>query len=123
MKKLMLIAAFAGLGILVNAQDTNLGKPVSTFVIQEDGSILIEGDDKQESISLNGETLIIKGNNMVVHAAGNADNIIVEGDGCQIVIDSTNKIEITGSKSYVYYRKGEPDAEVSKGSAIQKIDS
>ena len=77
----------------------------------------------KESISLNGETLIIKGNNMVVHAAGNADNIIVEGDGCQIVIDSTNKIEITGSKSYVYYRKGEPDAEVSKGSAIQKIDS
>lgn len=125
MKKLLLSVAFIGLGVLGFAQEEaqKVQKEVVEVAAQQDGSIVIEGSDKEESVSLNGEKLVVKGNNIVVHGAGDASEVIVEGDGCQVVVDSSEKIDIKGSKSYVYYRKGEPKTNVSDGSAVQKIDS
>ena len=125
MKKLLLSAAFIGLGVLGFAQEEaeKVQKEVVEVAAQQDGSIVIEGSDKEESVSLNGEKLVVKGNNIVVHGAGDASEVIVEGDNCQVVVDSSAKIDIKGSKSFVYYRKGEPETNVSDGSAVQKIDS
>lgn len=125
MKKLLLSVSLVGLGVMGFAQDEmkKVEKEVVEVAAQPDGSIVIEGDNKEESVSLNGEKLIVKGNNIVVHGAGDASEVIVEGDGCQVVVDSSKKIDIKGSKSYVYYRKGEPKTNVSGGSAVQKIDS
>lgn len=126
MKKVILSLFIAGAGILVNAQEDETAVETldvaKTESAQQDGTIVIEGDGKEESISLNGETLVVKGDNIVVHASGNAEKIVVEGNGCQIVVDETALIEINGTKSYVYYRNGEPQSKVSEGSAIQKIE-
>lgn len=124
MKKLFLTVTLVGLGAMGFAQDetAKTQKEVVEVAAQPDGSIVIEGDNKEESVSLNGEKLIVKGNNVVVHAAGNASEIIVEGDGCQVVVDSSENIDIEGTKSFVYYRQGEPKTNVSDGSAVQKIE-
>ncbi|MDO5656409.1 MAG: DUF3060 domain-containing protein [Flavobacteriaceae bacterium] len=128
MKKLILSVVFASIGIIGLAQDGTTIKSATdsqvTAVAKESqpAEIVISGNDKEESISLNGETLIVKGDNIVVHAAGEAEKVVVEGNNCQIVIDETKFIEIKGEKSYVYFRKGDPKSDVSDGSAIQKIE-
>lgn len=130
MKKVILSLIIAGSGVTLQAQEETAAKTTDAKVEmqasqaapQQENVVVIEGDGKEESVSLDGGTLIVKGNDIVVHASGQADKIVVEGNGCQVVVDETTAIEIKGEKSYVYYRKGEPQATVSDGSAIQKID-
>ncbi len=96
MKKLLLSVSLVGLGVMGFAQDEmkKVEKEAVEVVAQPDGSIVIEGDNKEESVSLNGEKLIVKGNNIVVHGVDRFGN-----------------------------RTGEPDVNVSKNSGVQKIDS
>ncbi|MGI9526877.1 MAG: DUF3060 domain-containing protein [Weeksellaceae bacterium] len=124
MRKLFLSLAMVSIGALTYAQEQSLDAIEQEVVtpVQQGEDVVIEGNDLEESVSLNGEALVVKGNNVIVHAAGNASKVTVEGNDCQVVVDSTQKIEIKGSNSYVYYREGEPEASVSDGSAVQKID-
>ena len=130
MKKLIISSVLSFAGIIAFAQEKKLQKTeksAKTEIVQsepktQENTIVVEGEGKEEAVSLNGETLIVKGNNNIVHAAGDAAKIVVEGNGSQVVVDSTKEIEIEGTKSYVYYRKGEPTTKVSNGSAVQKLD-
>lgn len=124
MKKLFLSLAVVALGSWSYAQEDTQEAPVQEVLTpaQQGEDVVIEGNDLEESVSLNGEALVVRGDNVIVHAAGNAAKVTVEGNGCQVVVDSTALIEINGKNSYVYYREGEPETKVSEGSAVQKID-
>lgn len=94
--------------LVLKANTANIKPPNSAALIAvSETAIKYTGNDFDEEVQVDGQEVLISGNNNKLTIKGKATTLVITGKDNDIVIESVNDIVITGNGNFVSWEKSQ----------------